>query len=159
LFFLVPSAPHLAPAFIMPYRYLDNIAVADVAFEATGKTLEELFAACADALMNVMVEELATIRGRETLEVALEQEEADLLLFAFLNELIFHKDARRLLLRVSSLAISRKAGRFSLRALLSGEEIDPARHRLNVDVKAVTLHLFRVEETGAGWEATVVLDI
>ena len=143
----------------MPYRYLEDIAIADVAFEARGKTLVELFTASADALMNVMVEDLATIRSRETLEIGVAQEEADLLLFDFLNELIFHKDARRLLLRVSSLTISRQDGRFSLRAFLSGEEIDPARHRLNVDVKAVTLHRFRVEETDTGWEATVVLDI
>jgi SHS2 domain-containing protein len=143
----------------MPYRYLEDIAIADVAFEASGKTLEELFAAAADALTNVMVEELETIRGRVTMEVALEREEEDLLLFDFLNELVFQKDARRLLLRVASLAVNHQDGLFSLRALLSGEVIDPARHRLNVDVKAVTLHLFRVEETEAGWKATVVLDI
>jgi SHS2 domain-containing protein len=28
-----------------------------------------------------------------------------------------------------------------------------------VDVKAVTLHRFRVEQTPSGWEATVILDI
>ncbi|HYS42388.1 MAG TPA: archease [Geobacteraceae bacterium] len=143
----------------MPYRYLDDIAVADVAFEAWGATMEEMFTASADATMNVMVEDLATIQGLETLEIDLQNGEADLLLFNFLNELIFHKDARRLLLRVSALAISRHSGLFSLHAVLSGEEIDPARHQLNVDVKAVTLHRFRVEETGTGWKATVILDI
>ena len=143
----------------MPYRYLDDIAIADVAFEAWGATLEEMFTSCADAAMNVMVEDLATIQRLETLEIAVENGEADLLLFNFLNELIFYKDARRLLLRVSDLTISRRNGLFSLHAVLSGEEIDPARHQLNVDVKAVTLHRFRVEETGTGWEATVILDI
>lgn len=143
----------------MPYRYLDDIAVADVAFKAWGTTMEDMFTACADATMNVMVEDLATIQGLETLEVHLENGEADLLLFNFLNELIFYKDARRLLLRVSALSISRQNGLFSLHAVLSGEEINPPRHQLNVDVKAVTLHRFRVEETGTGWKATVILDI
>ena len=143
----------------MPYRYLDDIAVADVAFEAWGATMEEMFAASADALMNVMVEELATIEDHQSLEISVEHAEADLLLFNFLNELIFYKDARRLLLRVSALTISRRSGLFALHAVLSGEEIDPARHQLNVDVKAVTLHRFRVEETGTGWKATVILDI
>ena len=46
----------------MPYRYLDDIATADVAFEATGKTIEEMFIAAADATMNVMVGELGSIR-------------------------------------------------------------------------------------------------
>ena len=40
-----------------------------------------------------------------------------------------------------------------------GEVIDRERHELLVDVKAVTMHHFKVEETAEGWTATVVLDI
>jgi SHS2 domain-containing protein len=49
-------------------------------------------------------------------------------------------------------------GRFSLTAAAWGETIDPSRHELLVDVKAVTLHRFRVEKASRGWEATVILD-
>ena len=143
----------------MSYRYLDDIAIADVAFEARGAGLEELFTAAADALTNVMVDDLATIRGAEKVEIAVEHQESDLLLFNFLNELIFYKDARLLLLRVSTLTISRQDDLYSLRGVLSGERIDPARHHMNVDVKAVTLHRFSVKQTGEEWVATVVLDI
>ena len=143
----------------MPYRYLEDIAIADVAFEAWGATLEEMFTASADALMNVMMEDLSAIRRVEELEVQLEESDLELLLFNFLNELVFYKDARRLLLRVSTLAINRQDNIFSLHASLYGEEADRFRQSLNADVKAVTLHRFRVKETGQGWEATVVLDI
>lgn len=143
----------------MPYRYLEEIATADVAFAAWGETREELFAACADALVNVMVADLAAIRATEHIEVRLDQGELDLLLFAFLNELVFYKDARQFLLRADSLTIDENPGEFVLDAHLAGERIDPARHSLIVDVKAVTLHRFRVEETERGWEAEVVLDI
>jgi len=44
-------------------------------------------------------------------------------------------------------------------ALACGEEIDRGRHRLVVDVKAVTLFNLRVERDDKGWKATVVLDI
>ncbi|HOV88133.1 MAG TPA: archease, partial [Syntrophobacteraceae bacterium] len=40
----------------MPFRYIEDIATADVAFEAWGETLEDLCVAAADATMNVMVE-------------------------------------------------------------------------------------------------------
>ena len=40
-----------------------------------------------------------------------------------------------------------------------GEAIDPGRHRLRVDVKAVTLHGFSVQSTTDGWEAGVILEI
>ncbi len=143
----------------MPYRYLEEIATADVAFAAWGKTREELFASCADALVNVMVADLAAIRRIEEMSVRLSHEDLDLLLFAFLNELIFYKDARQILLRVASLTITDTSGEFVLNAGLTGERIDPDRHSLIVDVKAVTLHRFRIEETARGWEAEVVLDI
>lgn len=143
----------------MPYRYIEDIAIADVAFEAWGVTAEEMFAAAADALMNVMVDDLSSIRRVEELEILLEEADPEFLLFNFLNELVFYKDARRLLLRVSSLGIERQNDLFVLQASLYGEEADRAIHALNADVKAVTFHRFRVEQTEEGWRATVVLDI
>ena len=47
----------------MPYHYLDDVAIADIAFEAYGESKEEMFIAASDALMNVMVEDLVTIKG------------------------------------------------------------------------------------------------
>jgi SHS2 domain-containing protein len=143
----------------MPYRFLEDIAIADVAFEARGKTREEMFIAAADALMNVMVAELETVRMTETVAFSLENQALEMLLFNFLNELIFFKDARSILLRVSTVKISLSGAHFILTAEAGGEPPDPARHRLAVDVKAVTLHRFRVEETDEGWLAEVVLDI
>ncbi len=143
----------------MPYRYLEDIATADVAFEARGKDLAELFPAAADALMNVMVSDLASIGKSVELEFGVEHEELDLLLFNFLQELVFFKDARRLLLRVDSAEISRGTAGYALTARASGEELDPEKHDLIVDVKAVTLYRFEVRQTEDGWLATVVLDI
>lgn len=143
----------------MPYRFLEEIAIADVAFAASGKSREELFIAAADALMNVMVADLASIRAVEKVEISLENEALDMLLFNFLGELIFYKDARLLLLRVTSVRFSRIDALYVLNADAYGELLDPARHPLIVDVKAVTLHRFKVEKVEKGWQAEVVLDI
>ena len=143
----------------MPYRFLDDMAIADVAFEAMGNTREELFAAAAEALLNVMVAEPGTVKESEDLHLLLKNRELDMLLFDLLNELIFYKDAHTLLLRVSSVNINLADAHFTLTAEAGGERPDPARHPLAVDVKAVTLHRFRVEETDEGWLAEVVLDI
>jgi SHS2 domain-containing protein len=143
----------------MPYRYREDIATADVAFEAWGDSLEEMFVAAADATMNVMITDLDSIArvDRRTLRVT--AEEVDLLLFALLQELIFYKDAERLLLRLPDVKIEERTGQLWLSAEAYGEEINPARHELIVDVKAVTLHRFRVKPTAGGWEALVILDI
>lgn len=143
----------------MPYRFMDDIAIADVAFEAWGKSREEMFTSAADALMNVMVGKLETIRPMEELELRLENRELDMLLFDLLNELIFYKDARLLLLRITEISIIPSTTLFTLTAVARGERLDPARHPLIVDVKAVTLHRFQVEEMDDGWRAVTVLDI
>jgi SHS2 domain-containing protein len=141
------------------YRYVPEIAIADVAFEAWADTLEELFRSAGDATMNVMVGDLTTIALQETRTFRLADTELDLLLFQLLQELIFFKDAERLLLRIHELEIRQTDGEYRLQAQARGEVLDPMRHDLIVDVKAVTLHRFRVEQTPQGWKAAVILDI
>lgn len=143
----------------MPYRYLEDIAAADAAFEATGETPEDLFTACADALMNVMVENLESIRSERSLEVILDEESMEMLLFGLLEELVYYKDAEQLLLRVKKISVVTGAEHYKLEAILSGEKINLEKHHLLVDVKAVTLHRFRVVKTDGAWKATVVVDI
>ncbi len=143
----------------MPYRFTDDISTADVAFEAWGASREELFVSSASALLHTMTAAPERIARREELTIRVEHEELDMLLFSFLQELIFYKDARRLLLHADSLRIEQRAGVFSLKATVSGERIDAGRHRLLVDVKAVTLHRFQVVFADNLWKAVVVLDV
>jgi protein archease len=143
----------------MPYKYLEEIGTADIAFEATGRDLPQLFTAAADATMNVMIENIDAINPRETRRIELKNDEIDMLLFDFLQDLIYFKDAERLLLRVDEAKIDDKAGAYSLTATIAGEPLDAARHQQRADVKAVTLHDFRVERTDGGWKATAILDI
>ena len=143
----------------MPYRYLPDIAIADIAFEATGESLEELFISAVDATTNVMVNDLSTIGRVVELEVSLSQKELDLLRFDFLQELVYYKDVKLLLLRVDTLSVSSGGEGYVLNARLYAEILDPQKHPLGADVKAVTLHQFDVTRTIRGWNATVVLDI
>jgi SHS2 domain-containing protein len=143
----------------MPYKFLDDIATADVAFEAWGDTREELFAAGADALLHTMVHDPEAVERREEMAVVVEDAALDLLLFSFLQELVFLKDARLLLLHPESVRIAENDGRFRLESVLRGERIDRQRHPLVVDVKAATLHRLRVACESGIWRAVVVLDV
>jgi SHS2 domain-containing protein len=144
---------------MMPYRYLEEIGTADIAFEATGRDLAELFGAATDATMNVMIDNLDAIEPRETRQIELSSDEIDMLLFDFLQELIYFKDARRLLLRVREARIEERDGDYLLKAETAGETLDAARHHQRADVKAVTLHGFSVRKENDGWKARVLLDI
>ena len=143
----------------MPYRFLDDVATADVAFEADGKTLEELFLAAAEATMNVMVENLDSIEPKVNQSISVNEENIEMLLFKFLQEFIFYKDADSLLLRVKDINIREDNQAYHLTAQTAGEEVNLEKHRCNVDVKAVTMHQFKVERTKDGYQARVVLDI
>jgi len=143
----------------MPYTFIENVTLADIAFEAWGKDLGETFRSAADATMNVMVEELDSIQPKESREISVEHDALDLLLFNFLQEFIYYKDAEQLLLRASEIDIRGKGKGYRLKATALGEKIDPHRHRMRVDVKAVTLHRFSLEQANNGWKASVILDI
>jgi SHS2 domain-containing protein len=143
----------------MPYEYLEDIGTADIAFEATGRDLPELFTAAADATMNVMIDNLDAIEPRETRQIELSNDQIDMLVFDFLQELIYFKDARRLLLRVREAQIDKNDEVYFLKAKVAGERLDDARHQQRADVKAVTLHGFSVKKCDGGWKAKVLLDI
>ena len=53
-------------------------------------------------------------------------------------------------------AVTIDDGRFA--TTIGGEVFDPERHHLVEDLKAVTYHNLRVEETAAGWRAVIVFD-
>jgi SHS2 domain-containing protein len=140
----------------LTFRYLPDVALADIAFEAEAGSLGELFESCALALTDIMVDP-ATLKPAVTREISLESDDADRLLYDFLTELIVAKDVDSLLFKEYSVEIV-PDGR-SLRATARGEPIDRERHSLRNDVKAVTMHMFGITREGGRWMATIVLDI
>lgn len=143
----------------MPYRMTDEFTSADLAFVASGESIEALFTSAAEAVMEIMLEDPRALRRREARELSLRNQELDLLLHDFLSELLFLKDAESLLCAPESVTLSESPQGFELCARLSGERIDRSRHRFRVDVKAITMHRLSVARTSSGWEATVVLDV
>jgi SHS2 domain-containing protein len=143
----------------MPYRYLDDIATADVAFEAYGRTLPEVFIAAAQATLNVMMANIDSLAPSIQRPFHLEAESAEMLLFDFLQELLFFKDAEQLLLQAYAVDIQQADDGWKASVQTAGEVIDESRHEMQVDVKAVTLHRFDLRSTAEGFLTTVVLDI
>ncbi len=143
----------------MPYRYLEHIATADAAFEATGNTTEEMFIAAADATLGIMIEDASSLPLNEEFSFRIEAKDLEMLLFDFLQELIFVKDARGLLLKVNRVHIETGAVWHKLAAKAWAAPLGLVREQLLRDVKAVTFHKFMVRQDDSRWTATVVLDI
>ncbi len=143
----------------MPYRLLDDAPTADVGFVAAGATLDECFQAAADATLEVMLANPAELQPRERRVVHIENDVLDMALLNFLEELVYYKDAEGLFLRVTGVQVVQCDDRWVVDSTVEGEVIDPSRHRLSADVKAVTVHRLGVRRVNGGWEATVVLDV
>jgi SHS2 domain-containing protein len=143
----------------MSYRFLEAEALADVAFEATAISVEQVFLAAAEALLNTMVESVESIRPRQSRTICTAADSLELLLYEFLEELVYSKDAEGLLLRVSRVEIEQKGSSWHVSALARGEEIDPIRHEQRADVKAITWHRFKLESAGGTWRCFVILDV
>jgi SHS2 domain-containing protein len=138
------------------YRFLPDIALADVAFAARGDSPDKLFEACAMALTDVMVDR-RSVRPAIERQVKIKAGDIDGLLYDFLTELIGLKDVDSLLFKRFETRVS--PDHRSLVCKMEGEAINRERHRLRNDAKAVTMHMFGVKREGGLWKATVVLDI
>lgn len=143
----------------MPYEYLEEGVTSDATFRASGRDLNELFTAAADATTNLMVGDLDALMPRTSVPLDVSADALDLLLVRFLEEIVFEKDAHALFLRATDVHVTPHGRGYRARAVLRGEPIDPAKHELDADVKAVTLHGLAVERGADGWHAQVTVDV
>ncbi|MBD0305105.1 MAG: archease [Nitrospiraceae bacterium] len=142
------------------FRFLEHIAIADVAFEASGETPSELFTAAAQAVIETMVNS-SSVSSSWSLNIEREEEDVSSLLFEWLSDIVYVKDAEGVVFQKTTATVLEDPMRhvWRLQGTLSGEYIDSKRHELRSDVKAVTKHLYEVLEQDNRWTARVVLDI
>ena len=88
----------------MGYRLIGGLTRADVAFRAEEESLEELFRTAWRATLELMLP-AARLESRERRHIEVANPAVDLLLFDFLGELIYYKDAEGLLLDLESLTL------------------------------------------------------
>jgi SHS2 domain-containing protein len=140
------------------FRFLDDIAVADVAFEAEGDSVEELFRAATEALLEMLADPLTVA---VTWERQIEHVCGDLdeLLFEWLSDLVYWKDAAGVVFHDADLSVIQKSATWTLAAVLRGAPVDQATQTLHNDVKGVTKHLYEVKQQGMHWYARVVVDV
>jgi SHS2 domain-containing protein len=135
------------------YELVDHTA--DIGIRARGHTREEVYELAAEGMFSLICDPM-TIERTETLDVEVEAAQPDLLLAAWLNELLYRFEASRVLFEgfeVTDLSDTR------LRARVSGEPLDPARHAVCGGVKAATLHQLSLTQCEGGWEGFVLLDV
>ena len=138
------------------HKFLDHTA--DVFFVAKAETLPDLFRECAIAVEETMVN-VDLVQPKEKTKILGENTKIDSLLFDFLDELLFFKDYKQLVFSKFEIDIKEESQKYHLTCFAYGEKINFAKHEPKVDVKAITMHEFKVEKVKDGWKAQVLIDI
>jgi len=138
------------------YKYLEHTA--DVLFVAQAASQGELFEQCGLAVEEAQVP-LKNIKPKQKKEINLENSTLEKLLFDFLDELLFLKDTEGLIFSKFKCKVEEKKNKFLLKCKAQGDKFDPNKHEQKVDAKAITMHMYKVEEIKGGWKAQVLVDI
>src|SRR3989344_3795290 len=140
----------------MKYKFLEDIAIADIAYDAYGKDLDELFENAALAIFELSAE-LDTVDAKQKVEFELENKKLDNLLYDFLSEILFLKDSKYMVFRNVKVAIQEGVSN-KLKAVLHGDTINPKKQHLENDIKAITMHMFELKKTKDGYKARILVD-
>ncbi len=141
----------------MGYEFFSHTA--DLGIRVRAATLEDLFAEAGKGLFAAIVARLESIEPKDKRLVRLETARLDDLLYDWLSHLLYLFDAYRVVFSDFGVRICRSQG-FALEGVAMGEPLNLQKHELRFEVKAITYHRLRVEQTGDGtWEGEFVVDL
>ena len=126
---------------------------ADMGLVAHGRNLSEAFANAAYGLFSIMAD-LDNVKEKEPIRVELREEDAETLLFEWLNYLLYIFDVEMLLLKRFDIEHFDSSG---LKATCYGEKYDASRHRLKRGIKSATYHMLQVDRENN--RVQVILDV
>ena len=162
---------------------------ADVGLRVRAADLNELFAEAGRGYFSLVAANLDSVRPVQEVAFEIAGNRLDDLLFDWLAELLYTFDTKHLLFCQFDVkttdtgllgpALPTTGGQpagarthghsrpncrelaapASIKAVARGEPVDPERHELDMEIKAITYHGLKVERDGDGWLAEVIVDL
>jgi SHS2 domain-containing protein len=135
------------------YRLLEHPA--DVGIEAVGRSLKDAFEYAALGLTSIIVER-SSVDPSEQRFVSLQGSDPENLLVRWLSEILYLYDGEDFL--IADVLVTHLA-EGELAATLRGEKVNEQKHKLRMDIKAITYHQLKIEHIPEGFVIRVFLDI
>ena len=133
--------------------YVDHTGDAGILVRALD--LRQLFERAAWGMFSI-VTDMAAIRLVQEARIQVEANDLPALMLAWLSELNYQHVTEHQLFGKFEV---RKMSDRMIVAEVSGEAIDANRHTIFTEIKAVTFHGLRLEESDNGWEAQIIFDL
>jgi SHS2 domain-containing protein len=134
-------------------EHIDHTADVGIVVRATD--LKQLFERAAWGMFSVITD-LTAVRPTTPVSIPVVGTDRQALLVRWLSELNFRHVTQHLLF--SRFALERLTDT-ELAATVSGEAIDPARHVIYTEIKAVTFHGLQIGAVDDGWKAQIIFDL
>ena len=128
---------------------------ADIGIRGRGSTIEQAFEQAALALTAVIAD-LDKIEPKEKVRINCQAIDDELLLFDWLNSLLYEMDTRKMLFSQFEVHINQD----NLTAIARGQKMNVSKHQPAVEVKAATYQDLSVRQDESGtWIAQCVVDV
>ena len=137
----------------MPYTLIDHTA--DIGISVTGDSPAELFSEAARAMFD-QITDRARLSGAHRKQIEVTGIDRTDLLVNFLRELLCFWTIDGCLVKNVWIPYINDE---RLTADVAWDEFTPETHEILEDIKAVTYHGISVDETDAGWRATIIFDV
>lgn len=140
----------------MRYRRFELIEhTADVGIKAYGKTEEEMFKNAALGMLSIMADP-KKVKLQESIDLEIEAKNIEELLVAWLRELLYQAEAKKILFKEFVFQCFNET---RLRTICYGERVNPKKHQLKTEIKAVTYHQLKVTREDSLWTGKVIFDL
>ena len=131
----------------------------DIGIQVTAPSLAELFERSAQAMFRVLTD-LDAVRPTDATEITVEGRDHEALMVRWLSELNYRHTVDDVLYGTFEVAsIDTTDNEVFLTATVRGELIDPTRHTVYTEIKAITFHGLDVHRTDDGWTVQVIFDM
>jgi DNA gyrase subunit A len=128
---------------------------ADVGVKVQGDCLEELFENSAQAMFEIMAD-THKVLAKKDWSLSVTGEDNESLLVNFLNEARALAEKNNVVLKRCRV---REVEDLTVRAHVSGEPFDPAKHERKAEIKTTTYHQLKIQERGGVWMTKIVFDV
>lgn len=136
----------------MKFKFLPHTA--DIKFQSSGKTIEELFKNSALALIFSLTDK--KIKSKKTITIRAEANDLEGLMYNFLEEFLFLLDSENFIAgKVEEIKLDRE--KFRIIAKVSGDDAK-SNYEIN-HIKAITYSEMEIKHLPSRWIAQVVLDV
>jgi len=135
------------------YEIIEHTA--DIGIKAFGENLEESFENASKAMFDIITDN-SKIDKIGQYNIQLEAPDLDQLLVDWLSELLFLNSAKNLVFGLFKIQIDEEHN--SINAKIFGEKYNLSKHKIGVEIKAVTYHMLEVNNNYP-FSAQVLFDV